>query len=130
MPSKKINNLPVILGTVIVAGGLVAAGWFANSSLAGDFKNYRTADGRTLPLLRRVQDAFPVYAKPFKAEVDLTLGERQKVKGATAGGIYESGVEKLYESLDHINYDVRTSLIAAYSGLILRVAASSSPDRK
>jgi hypothetical protein len=69
-----------------------------------------------------------VYAKTVKAELDLALSQKKEVVETTTGGKYESEVQKLYEGLDAINIDVRTSLISAYSTLVLRISSSKEPS--
>ena len=69
-----------------------------------------------------------MYAKTVKAELDLALSQKKEVVETTTGGKYESEVQKLYEGLDAINIDVRTSLISAYSTLVLRISSSKEPS--
>jgi hypothetical protein len=113
----------------LTAIALLAAGWFSHSALAGDFQAVDLPDGRRLVLLRHLDEAYPVYAKTLKAELDLALEQKKKVFDATAGGKYEQGARQLYQDLDAVNADVRTTVVAAYSGFALTLSAAANASQ-
>jgi hypothetical protein len=123
--SRRIAVGAAVLGAIV----LMAIGWLAKSILASDFEVVNLRDGRSLIILKDFDQAYPVYAKTLKAEVDLALEQRKQMFDATAGGKYESDVKRLYENLDAINADARTAVVAAYTGLVLRVSANAEPSQ-
>lgn len=126
MPAK--TSIGVIALSLGLAVGLFGGGWLAHEFLAGDFKTISLAGGRQVLVLRDLKNVFPIYGKSAKAELDLALSQKQQILKTTAGGKYESDVKQLYAALDAINSDVRSALISAYSGLLVKISVTADPS--
>jgi len=118
------SNVVLLIAAAALAG---TAGWFAHEQLAGDFRTYPLPNGHTVVALRHLDQVYPLYAKSFKAQMDVALDQKATAVKTTAGGKYEDQVTKLYENLDAISADVRTTIVAAYTALILKLSTTTDP---
>ncbi len=121
MSKKSLGFIALFILFIAVTGGA----FFLGKEVVGDFRTIDLPDGRSVIVLRRVEDAFPMFAGSAKAELDLALKQKKEVLNTTVGGKYEASVTKLYEDLDVISNDLRTSVVSAYIGLLTRISALS-----
>lgn len=100
------------------------------SACSKSFEPIPLADGRTILVLRDIEDVYPVYGATFKAEFDLALKTKEEIIDTNLGGKYERDIKSLYENLDQINMDVRTSLVSGYSTLIASLSTAASEQER
>lgn len=83
-------------------------------------------------VLRKVENAFPLFARDFKVEMDLIKAGEDKAKQMSAKGAAEGKVVKLYSDLDNLNSDVRTVVTTAYIKFVTTIGNTNStaPERE
>jgi hypothetical protein len=94
------------------------------------FKQITLPDGRVILVLRNIEDAFPVYATSFKAELELALKTKKEMVDLAGESKYSSDVNNLYENLDRVNMDVRNLVITGYSTFVTSMSLSESESER
>jgi len=94
------------------------------------FKSYKLSDGRTVLVLRNIEDVYPIYAATYKAELDMALKLKEEVIDTNIGGKYEKDIKSLYENLDNANMHVRNTLITGYSTFIASLSDAVSESER
>lgn len=103
---------------------LITPIWF--SGCTDSYKEVKLPDGRVILVLKNIEDAFPIYATSFKAELDLALKTKKEMVDITSGSKYGSDITNLYEGLDRLNMDIRNLVITGYSTFITSISLSQS----
>ncbi len=120
---RTILVLMSLLPTIVLTG---CSSWWCSSG----FQIYDLGNGVKILALENPNDAYPLYASTFKAEMDLALSSKDDLSKVSLGGKYESQVKELYETLDKINADQRNGILAIYSKFITAMSVSTSPEER
>src|SRR5262245_12517060 len=119
---------------VIVAVTVLGLAWmyFTSSRVDSDFETkYLDPEQKvSIVVLRKVDNAFPVYAREFKAELELTKKEKDETLQRVANTAAEAKVKSLYEQLDQLNNDLRQILISSYVKYVTTLSAAHSPEER